>query len=220
MDKKEVLEIIGKVRENSKKRNFKQKFDLVFNLKDLDLKKAENNINSFTILPYSIKGKKIKVCALIDKTLVSSAKDVFDKIIISDDFDKIGKKEIKKLGKEYDFFVAQGDVMSKVASVFGKTLGPYGKMPSPKLGCVIGLNSDLKSLYTRLQKMILLNNKKQMSIKCIIGSEDMNVSEICENVLAVYNSLTHESHLENRHLKSVILKLTMGQPEYIKEDGK
>ena len=220
MNSDQIKKAIEELRKNSKKRNFKQKFDLVFNLKDLDLKKAENNINSFTILPYSIKGKKIKVCALIDKTLVSSAKDVFDKIIISDDFDKIGKKEIKKLGKEYDFFVAQGDVMSKVASIFGKTLGPYGKMPSPKLGCVIGLNSDLKSLYTKLQKTILLNNKKQMSIKCIIGSEDMSDDEICENVLAVYNSLTHESHLENRHLRSVILKLTMGQPEYIKEDGK
>ena len=220
MDKKEVLEIIGKVRKNSKKRNFKQKFDLVFNLKDLDLKKAENNINSFAVLPHNIKNKKVKVCALIDKTLVSSAKDVFDKIVVSDDFDKLGKKEIKKLGKEYDFFIAQGDVMSKVASVFGKTLGPYGKMPSPKLGCVVGLNSDLKALYIRLQKMILLNNKKQMSVKCIIGSEDMNDDEICENVLAVYNSLTHESHLENKSIRSIILKLTMGKPEYIKEDGK
>src|SRR3989344_8930788 len=98
MDKKEVLEIIGKVRKNSKNRNFKQKFDLVFNLKDLDLKKPDYNINFFTVLPHIIKNKKVKVCALFDKTLISSTKDVFDKVIVSDDFDKLGKKEIKKLG--------------------------------------------------------------------------------------------------------------------------
>ena len=220
MDKKEVLEIIGKVRKNSKKRNFKQKFDLVINLKDLDLKKTENNINFFTLLPYIIKDKKVKICALIDKTLLNSAKEVFDKIIIVDDFDKYGKKEIKKLGKEYDFFVAQGEVMSKVATAFGKASGPYGKMPNPKFGCVIGLNSDLKSLHVKLQKMVILNNKRQMSIKCVVGSEDMEDNEICDNVIAVYNSLTHESHLENRCIKDIILKLTMGKPEYIKENAK
>ena len=46
-----ILEKIKELKEKSKKRNFTQRFDLIINLKDIDLKKSENKINEIFILP-------------------------------------------------------------------------------------------------------------------------------------------------------------------------
>jgi len=47
MDKKKFLEALNKAKQDSKKRNFKQKVDLIVNLKDLDLKKPEQQVEFF-----------------------------------------------------------------------------------------------------------------------------------------------------------------------------
>ncbi|MBU4501171.1 MAG: 50S ribosomal protein L1, partial [Nanoarchaeota archaeon] len=68
MNKKDILNAIKNAREASKKRKFSQTFDLVVNLHKLNLKKPEENVNAFVVLPQG-KGKKVKVCALVDKEL-------------------------------------------------------------------------------------------------------------------------------------------------------
>ena len=47
MDKNIILEAIKKARENSKKRKFSQSFDLIVNLKNINLKKAGDNVDTF-----------------------------------------------------------------------------------------------------------------------------------------------------------------------------
>ena len=83
MKKEEILKTIKAVKEASKKRNFKQSFDLVINLKFFDPKK--NSIENFITLPRN-RGKKLKICAIVDKDLSVNAKTVFDHIILKDDF--------------------------------------------------------------------------------------------------------------------------------------
>ena len=61
MDKKSIKEAITKLKESSKKRNFKQRFDLIINLKGLDLKKPEHQVEIYASTHYS-KGKPIKIC--------------------------------------------------------------------------------------------------------------------------------------------------------------
>ena len=43
MNKQQILEALKKAREGSKKRNFSQSIDIIFNLKDLDLKKPDHH---------------------------------------------------------------------------------------------------------------------------------------------------------------------------------
>ena len=57
MNKEEILKAIKKARELSKKRKFDQTFDLIINLHKLNIKKPEENINTFVVLPQG-KGKK------------------------------------------------------------------------------------------------------------------------------------------------------------------
>ncbi len=208
MDKKILLETIKKVKESSKK-NFVQKIDLVVNLKNLNLKKQEENVYLFVTLPYS-RGRKIKVCALVGKELSDEAV-VFDKVIKKEEFpDYQDKKLVRKLANEFDYFVAQGNLMTDVAKYFGKTLGPRNKMPNPKSFGVIATGMNLQDVKSKIEKTVRLKTKNEAIVKTYIGSQDMDDEKLVENILACYNSLIHVLPQEEVNVKNVILKLTMG----------
>src|SRR3989344_1586594 len=212
MDKNIILEAIKKARENSKKRKFSQSFDLIVNLKNINLKKAGDSVDTFLTLPFG-RGKKIRVCALVDAQLAKQAKEICDKIILLEDFNKYqDKKILKELSREFDFFIGQADLMSKIATTFGKVLGTAGKMPNPKAGCIVPGNANLKLLYEKLQKTVRMQTKNEAIIKCIIGNENMKDEDVAENILFAYNSLLHSLPQEKNNLKEALLKSTMGKP--------
>src|SRR3989338_3533308 len=131
MDKKTVLEALKKLKEGSKKRNFVQSVDIIVNLKEIDLKIPEQQVDFFAVMHHPT-GKKKKICALIGPELADEARKVCDKTILTDEFDSYSKdkKLAKKLASEHDFFIAQANIMPKIASAFGKVFGPKGKMPN------------------------------------------------------------------------------------------
>lgn len=213
MDKEKFSKAIELVKNNSPKRKFKQTYDLIINLKDLDMKKPEQQVNNWVALRYN-RGKKVRVCALIGPELAAQAKANCDTVVMSDDFPKYAENKIavKKLAKTHDFFIAQANIMPDVAKTFGRILGSRGKMPNPKIGCVVPPNSNLKPLIEKLQKLIGLIAKTQLSIKCFIGTEDMKDEEILDNILTIYNNLSHSLPAEEKNIKNIQLKFTMGPP--------
>jgi len=217
MDKNSVKEAIKQLAETSKKRKFKQSFDLIINLKGLDLKKPEQQIELFVPLHYS-NGKKIKICAFVDAELKEDSQKTCDYTITPDDFPQYqkDKKLIKKLAEECAFFIAQATIMPKVAQVFGKTLGSRGKMPNPKAGCVVPPKTALKPLYDRLQKTVVAKAKIQPIIKCVVGIEGQNEDEIADNVMTIYNTLIHKLPNEEDNIKNRLMKLTMSKPIGVK----
>ena len=220
MDKEQIQSAIAKARDISPKRNFKQSYDLIMNLKGLDLKKPEHQVDLFITLPH-LRGKKIKVCALVGPELEEDSRVVFDMVIISDNFDKYKeKKEAKKIAGGFDFFIAQANIMPKVANTFGRSLGPRGKMPNPKSGCIVPPNANLKPLYDKLQRTVRANVKSAPMIQCAIGTEDMDKKELAENALMVYDSILHALPNEKHNIKDIYIKLTMGKPIKIGEISK
>ncbi len=214
MDNEGILKAIKKLREGSKKRKFSQGLDLIVNLKQIDIKKPDQKVESFLVLPND-NGKKLKICAFVDKELINEAKSVFDKAISKEDFPKVSKKELKNIAKEFDFFVAQSNCMVDVAKVFGKSLGSRGKMPNPKAGCVITPGSNLKELYNRLQKTIRLATRNEPIIKVLIGKDSMEDKKIQENIMSVYQSLLQTLPQEKSNIKNILLKFTMSSPVQI-----
>jgi len=220
MDKNNLVKTLKFLKEKAKSRNFKQSIDVIFNFKDLDLKKADNQVDFFVNLHYG-RGKKVKVCAFIGPELAAEAKNVCDEAVLVDDFVKYqkDKKLVKKLANECDVFIAQANIMGQVAGAFGRVLGPKGKMPNPKAGCVVPPKATLKPLKERLQKIVKVTAKTSPSFKCGVGTEEMPEEEVADNVLTLYNNLIHHLPKETANIRSILLKLTMGKPIKIDDKG-
>ena len=186
-----------------KERKFVQSVDLIINLQKFDAKKS--NISIFTEVPNKIKDKKI--CAFLEE------KSNLIETITESEFKKYSeKKEVKKIAKKFDFFISQAKMMPKVASSFGRILGPIGKMPSPQLGII--MNSDEKSIEGIIKK---INNSikikiKEPSIKIAVGKQSMENKKLIENILAVYASVLKVLPKEKDNIRSIEVKFTMTKP--------
>jgi len=193
---------LKKLREN-KERKFDQTLDLILNLQKFQIKKE--NINTVISVPFKIKEKKI--CAFLesDNALVDT--------ITPAQFPKYShKKEIKKLVKKYDFFIAEAKLMPKVATAFGRALGPTGKMPSPQLGIL--MMPDEKSIKELLEK---INNSvkirtKEASIKVPVRKQSMKDEELIENILSIYSATEKALAKGKENIKNVENKFTMTKP--------
>ena len=185
------------------KRKFEQSIDLIINLRKFDVKK--NTINLFVTLPYIIKEKK--VCGFIElKTNLINT-------ISKAEFPKYNdKKKLKKLVKDYDFFIASAPNMPAVATTFGRVLGPAGKMPSPKLGIL--MNENEKEINNLLEKInsVTRVQAKEPSIKLVIGKESMKDEHIIDNIKSIYQAVLNELPNKKEQIKSVMIKSTMGKP--------
>jgi large subunit ribosomal protein L1 len=217
MNQKEILEAIQKLRKDSKKRQFNQTFDFVMNFKGLDLKNPEHNINTFLQLPHS-KGRQNKIGVIVGKELGGKVKDECDEVIHDKDLVALAKdkKKVKKLARHVDFFMAQANIMPKIATSLGRVLGPMGKMPSPKAGCIVPPTiPSLKPLADKLRNTVKLQTKNEPGIKVSVGKEDMKDEEIAENILAIYNHIIHLLPQETQNVKNAFVKLTMGKSFFI-----
>ena len=191
----------------AKERKFDQTVDLVVNLQKFDVKKS--NVNLFINVPHKVKDKKIAGFLEIKN------KDI--ETITPNEFKKYNDKvELKRLIKRYDFFIAQASLMPSVATTFGRTLGPAGKMPSPQLGII--LNADEKTineLKNRINTSVRIKIKEP-SIKIPIGKQSMKDEDIIENIISVYNNLLKNLPRNKENIKNIEIKFTMTKPQKIK----
>lgn len=209
MNKEQVRQALDKIKEQPK-RKFIQSYDLVINLKSQTVK--NHPLDFFVTLPHS-KGRKIKVACFCDQQLREQAKKFCGLTIDENDFEKYkDKKLVKELAGEYDYFIAQSTLMPKVAGIFGKVLGTKGKMPNPKLGCVVAPNASLELLVKKLETTVRLATKKGTNLQSVIGKENQDDNEIIDNVLAIYQFTLKQLPDEAQSISNVLLKLTMGKP--------
>jgi large subunit ribosomal protein L1 len=210
MDKNSVTKAIEEVQEASKKRNFSQTYDIVVSLKNFDMKREK--VDFFLDLNHSV-GKPKKICALVAGELFDQSKETMDKTLHVDEFQKVAneKRGPRALAEQYDYFVAQGNIMAKVATSFGKILGSRGKMPNPKAGCVVPPNANLQQLKERLQRRIRVSAAKTPVIQIAIGNEAQNKDEVVDNIMTFYNSLLNHLPQRENNVKRIQLKLTMSK---------
>ncbi len=213
MNKENVLKVLNEIKTSSPKRKFTQTIDLIINLKDLDMKKTEQQIDFFGSVHFR-RHKEVKVCALVGPELLEHAKEVCDFTIPNEEFSEYAKNKTKtkKLAENYDFFIAQANIMPQVASAFGKILGTRGKMPNPKAGCVVPPKTNLKPLYQKLKLTVRVSAKKDPTIKIPVGKEDQPEAEVVDNVIAILDQLIHHIPGGKNNIRNAMLKLTMGKP--------
>jgi large subunit ribosomal protein L1 len=135
-----VADAIKKLKKE-KERKFNQTLELIVNLQKYDPRKQP--INTFVILPNPTDKK---ICAFLSRKSPS-----VDSITETEFVKYKDAREVKRLAKKYDSFMAVAKLMPKVATQFGRVLGPQGKMPSPQGGIVP--NDDEASIKKMLEKM-------------------------------------------------------------------
>jgi len=213
MDKKSIIKTFEELKKNSKERKFEQSVDLIVNLKDLNLKKPEEQVEFFAILPHPLKTKG-KICAIVAQELEEEAKKVCDKVITQEELKKYqtDKKASKKLAEEFIYFIAQANIMAQIAGSLGRVFGPRGKMPNPKAGCVVPPKTALQPVYDRLQKTAKLSAKKLPIFHVKVGTTKSSDNEIAENVIYLYDQIVHHLPKEKHNVNNALLKLTMSKP--------
>ena len=196
-----IEDALKKLRED-KKRKFVQTVDLIVNLEKFDVR--TESINTFIQLPNPTQKK---ICAFLDKRIGEVD------VITENEFNKYKEqKEIKRLAKKYDFFIASALLMPKIATKFGRVFGPIGKMPSPQAGIMPNEDSDtIKSMIDKMKKLVRIKTKEK-SIKVPVGKEDLGDDDIKENVESVVNSLKNILPKNKDNIKNIMLKFTMTKP--------
>ncbi len=197
---------IKEMRDKTKQRKFVQGIDLMLALKDIDVNKPENRLNEEIVLPAGI-GKDVKLSLIATGELALQGKKVMDKVISKKELEEFGKdkKATKLLANEYDFFIAQSDLMVDVGKSMGSVLGPRGKMPKP-----VPPNADLKPLVDRLKKTIKIKMKDTPIVQVPVGTEEMDDQSLAKNIEAVLNYLDGKLEKGFNNIRSVYIKATMG----------
>jgi large subunit ribosomal protein L1 len=196
---------------HEKKRKFSESYDLIVSLKDLNLKDPKEQIEFFAIVPHSL-GKKRTVCCLVGPEMVDDAGKIADFTLEQSQFERMQKKDLRKIAAKYDYFVGQANIMPKIAGSFGRVLGPRGKMPNPKAGCIVPPKAPLQPLVERLQKTVKVNAKKSPNVQVLIATQDLKPEQVIENVKSLYDQLIHNLPKEENNVRHVYLKLTMSKP--------
>lgn len=213
MDDNNLKQAIAGIKSAESKRKFKQTVDIIINLRGLDLKNPSHQVEFFLQLP-KFKGKHAKICGLVGAELYEQAQEKLDGAVRQSDFEEYqkDKKKAKKLAEDFDFFVAQANIMPKVAAAFGRVLGPKGKMPNPKAGCVVPPNANLEQIHAKLQQTVKISAKKSPLVQTMVGKEDASEEDIMENIRHIYTNLVHHLPQGENNIKSMFIKLTMGKP--------
>lgn len=203
---KKIKEAVEKVREASPARQFEQSFDLVINLRELDMNRPDNRVNIRVQLPRGIGERKVLVFASGDLALRSRRAGA-DEVIEPEELAQLAtdKKAAKRRLADYDVFVAEAPMMPTVGRVAGPILGPRGKMPIP-----VPPQAPIDNILDRERRTIVLRSRDKPFVHCIVGKEGMSDDDVTQNIETVVSNMTAATKRGFANIKSMYLKLTMG----------
>ncbi len=204
-----VTEAVTQAKKQSKDRNFTETVELAINLKNIDLKKPENRIRLEISLPYP-PTKKVKIAVIAEGDLALRAKESADLVIQKADLERYAtdKRAAKSLAEEYDFFIAQADLMPTVGRILGPVLGVRGKMPqvvSPTI-------ADLEPIFSRMKKTVRIRLRQNPVFFAKVGTKDMSDEEISSNIESVLDAVEDKLEKGRDNIRSLYIKTTMGPP--------
>jgi len=203
----QLVEVIKKVKTESKERKFTQAIELIINFKDIDVKKGFA-LNEVVQLPKTSSPATVCVIATGDMSLKAKEAKA-DSVIGESELQKFGtnKRESRKFINKFDFFLADTKVMPLVGKTLGQLLGPRGKMPTP-----LPFDAPIESFLQRFRSSIKVRTRASLSIACKIGDESMEDADLATNAHAVISAIEKKLPNGERNIKRVMIKTTMGKP--------
>ncbi|MDT7892393.1 MAG: 50S ribosomal protein L1 [Thermoproteota archaeon] len=199
--------------EASPTRRFKQTYEIIINLEGIDVKRDAEKLSGILKLPHPIQGLNNKVCVIAEREIASEAQKAgADLILRRTDLEKLqgNKRELKKIARNYKYFLAQPDLMPLVGKLLGAYLGSRGKLPQ-----VIAPNVAVDKIINDLKQSIRLRIKGQPVISCAFGKEGMDLKSLKENAFTIIEEINKRIAGKGR-ITSIYIKKTMSEPVRIK----
>ena len=210
LSKSQIEQQVGKARsEDYGKRNFKQSFELILKLKEIDVKKTALNINEVVFLPNKLSDvAKVCIFAVGDNAL-RAEKAGADKVVEAAELDRLAseKRKAKKLAREYQFFLADTSLMPKIGRILGPFLGPKGRMPTP-----VPPSAPLETMLSRYRTAVRVKSRGSLSVAGKVGDETLDDSKVADNALALITQVEKKLPNGEKNIHSLIIKKTMGKP--------
>lgn len=204
----DLAKMIKDAKTTDKERKFRQTVEMYVILKDIDVKKGFA-MNETIQLPKKL-STPTTVCVMAGGDMGLKAKSAnADRVVSGDELNTLAtnKREARKFINNYDFFLADTQLMTTVGKVLGQLLGPRGKMPIP-----VPFNAPIESFLDRFRSSIRVKVKNSLSLACKIGDESMDDSDLAANGHAVLNAIEKKLPSGDRNIRRVIVKTSMGKP--------
>ena len=139
------------------------------------------------------------------------AKEIADKVFDEKELDNYAdKKQIKKIAKQFDVYLAEPRLMAKVGKLWGQVLGPKGKMPKPMPP--MPNKEAMQAFVNRFRNVITLKTKGKFLpvLHAPIGTEEMSEEDIAENATHILKEVKKKLSNPENQIKSIYVKTTMG----------
>ncbi len=204
----ELAKLVKDAKTTDKERKFKQTVEMYVILKDIDVKKGFA-MNETIQLPKKL-SRPTTVCVMAGGDMGLKAKSAnADRVVSSDEINTLAanKREARKFINNYDFFLADTQLMTTVGKVLGQLLGPRGKMPIP-----VPFNAPIEPVLDRFRSSIRVKVKNSLSMSCKIGDESMDDNDLAANAHAVLNAIEKKLPSGDKNIRKIIVKTSMGKP--------
>jgi len=205
--KKMIEDAVRKAISEAPERRFNESVDLAINLHNIDMSQPANRVDEEIILPHG-RGRSAKIAVFASgETALLAQRAEADLVISPDELNELGddKKRARKIADEYTYFIAETSLMPTIGKKLGPILGKRGKMPQP-----LPPNVDIMPIINRQRNLVRVRSRDRLTFHMAVGSKDMDVQKIAENVEAVTTKLEQTLKDGKQNLKSVYVKTTMG----------
>merc|ERR1712177_166609 len=189
----------------TKRRKFQETVDLQIGLKNYDPQKDKRF--SGTVKLKHIPRRKFRVCVLGDQQHCDEAKSKGIACMSADDLKKLNKnkKEVKKLAKKYDAFLASESLIKQIPRLLGPGLNKAGKFPT-----LLTHGDNMEDKVNDLKSTIKFQMKKVLCLSVAIGHVGMDEDELVQNIHLAINFLVSLLKKHWQNVRSLYIKSTMG----------
>ena len=189
--------------QESKIAKFDESADVVFSL-GVDPRHADQNVRGAVVLPHGT-GQDVRVIVFAKGDKEREAREA--------GADEVGAEELAKRIQDgwldFDRVIAAPDMMSIVGRL-GRTLGPRGLMPNPKVGTV---TFDIaQAVQEQKAGKIEFRVDKNGILHAPFGKASFDLDRLAENLLAVMDAVmkARPQTAKGTYVKKISVSTTMG----------
>jgi len=201
--KKSVHEIVSKSQE--KKKGFVETVELQIGLKNYDPQK-DKRFSGSVRLP-SVTKPRMSFCILGDQIHCDEAQKIGVDFKDVDGLKRLNKnkKEVKKLAKGYDQFLASESILRQIPRLLGPGLNKAGKFPT-----LLTHNETIDDKVLAVKSTVKFQLKKVLCIGVAVGHVGLSEDQLIMNIGMTVNFLVSLLKKNWQNIKSLYIKSTMG----------